>query len=272
MNDIHSLADAYVVGALDTDETRDFAQHLTGCVDCTREVAALRELTAALSQRVAAPPPADLRSRVLGAIAGTPQESGATTVVLGAGEGDEAPDVVPAPVTPIRPAAEAQPDRARRRPGPWTIGLVAASLLAAVGLGGWAIQSRQDLEDSKNNTQVVAAQNARLTRLLAADDVQLVSGAFAGGGGGAVVLSESEGEALLIGRDLPALSADQVYEAWTIDEAAAPAGTFTPAEGGAAVLELPAATFDAQAVAVTIEPAGGSPEPTSNPIFAVEVP
>jgi Anti-sigma-K factor rskA len=273
MNDIHSLADGYVVGALDDAETRDFAQHLTGCVDCTREVAALRELTATLSEEVATPPPAELRARLLGAIAATPQESGITTVILGAGqEGqEETPAAVPATVTPIRPPAPAE-QPARRRPSPWTVGLVAASLLAALGLGGWVIQSRQDLQDTKRDSQVVAAQNSQLTRLLAADDVELVRGEFADGGGGAVVLSASEGEALLVGRDLPPLPEDQVYEAWTIEtETPAPAGTFTP-DDGSAVHELPPETFDAAAVAVTVEPEGGSPAPTSEPIFVAELP
>lgn len=270
MNDIHSHTDAYVVGALDDNERRAFEQHLAGCADCTREVAELRELTAALSQQVGATPPPGLRSRILEAVASTPQEAAEPTA---AGDEEavrpETPDAVPAPVTPIRPAAAAEPTRARRRPGPWTIGLVAASLLAAVGLGGWAIQSRQDLEDSKRDAQVVAAQNSQLTRLLSADDVELVRGPFAESGGGVVVRSESEGEALLVGRNLPSLPEDQVYEAWTIEDAPEPAGTFTT-EDGSVVLELPEATFDAQAVAVTVEPAGGSPQPTTDPVFVAE--
>jgi anti-sigma-K factor RskA len=272
MNDMHDLAGAYVVGALDADETRDFEQHLAGCTPCTREVAQLRELTAALSQQVAAAPPAVLRVRTLDAIAKTPQESATPSDDTAAEQArpTETPAAVPATVTPIRPPAP-EPQPARRGPSNWTIGLVAASLLAVLGLGGWLIQNQQDLEDSKRDTQVVAAQNSQLTRLLAADDVQLVSGQFTDGGGGAVVLSASEGEALLVGRDLPALSEDQVYEAWTIEDAPVPAGTFTPEEGSA-VHELPPETFDAAAVAVTVEPAGGSPQPTSDVIFAVELP
>jgi anti-sigma-K factor RskA len=269
MNDMHALADAYVVGALDADETRDFEEHLATCIPCTRVVAELRELTAALSQQVAATPPAGLRARILNTIAETPQESARRSDDTAADQArtTETPDVVPATVTPI--------GAAKRRPSPWTVGLVAASLLAALGLGGWVIQSRQDLQDTQREQEVVAAQNSQLARLLAADDVELVRGEFATGGGGAVVLSASEGEALLVGRDLPALTEDEVYEAWTIAPATpatpVPAGTFTP-EDGSAVHELPAETFDAAAVAVTVEPAGGSPAPTSDPIFVAELP
>jgi anti-sigma-K factor RskA len=272
MNDIHALADAYVVGALDADESRDFEQHLAGCASCTREVAELRELTAALSQQVAVTPPPSLRPRILDAIASTPQESAVRPGGVAADQArtTETPGAVPATVTPIRrPAAETPP--ARRGPSNWTIGLVAASLLAVLGLGGWAIVNQRELEDSQRDSQVVAAQNSQLTRLLAADDVELVRGEFADGGGGAVVLSDSEGEALLVGRDLPALPEDQVYEAWTIEDAPVPAGTFTP-DDGSAVHELPPATFDAAAIAVTVEPVGGSPQPTSDVIFAVELP
>ncbi len=58
MNDIHSLSDAYVVGAVSPDETQQFEAHLSACAVCTREVAELRILTARLSEAVATAPPA----------------------------------------------------------------------------------------------------------------------------------------------------------------------------------------------------------------------
>jgi anti-sigma-K factor RskA len=269
MNDIHSLVHAYVVDALDPDETREFEQHLAGCAQCAQEVAELREVTSALSVQTAAEPPASLRSGVLDAISRTPQEPA---------ESQERVDV-PATVTPIAArvsgsrgrADDAPVDSRRGLPGRWSVGLVAASLVAAVGLGGWAIQTRQDLDETEREAQSVTAQTDQLARLLAADDVQLVRGAYTDGGSGVVVMSASEGSAMLIGRDLPALPDDRVYEAWTIDGEPAPAGTFTP-ESGQSVLELPGATFDAESLAVTVEPAGGSESPTSDPVFAVEVP
>jgi anti-sigma-K factor RskA len=49
-----------------------------------------------------------------------------------------------------------------------------------------------------------------------------------------------------------------------------PAGTFTPS-GPASVVTLPPAAASADTIAVTVEPAGGSDQPTSDPIMAVSL-
>ena len=262
MNDIHALAHAYVLDALDPDETREFERHLAECDRCTHEVAELREVTGALTRGVAADPPPALRGRVLDAISATPQEPA---------------EARSADVTRLRPSASTAHDASGpatpRRPSRWTVGLVAASLLAAIGLGGWAIQSRQDLDDSRREADTMIAETDQLARLLAAEDVRVVHGSFSDGGAGVVVMSESEGSAMLVGRGLPVLPDDRVYEAWTIrGEEPTAAGTFTPDEESPSMLPLPQETFDATTVAVTIEPAGGSVAPTTDPVFAVDVP
>ncbi|MGH3505706.1 MAG: anti-sigma factor [Nocardioidaceae bacterium] len=292
MTDIHSLAHAYVVDALDADEAREFERHLASCAACTQEVAELREVTAALSTQTATEPPSAVRARVLDAISRTSQEPAASRLPHAAEPPHEAqpaksPDGVPASVTPIAvgepikdAGASRRSDRARAtrfgHPRRWSVGLVAASLVAAVGLGVWAIQSRQDLDDSRREAQTAAAQADQLARVLAADDVQMVRGRYTDGGSGVVVMSAAEGAAMLVGRDLPALPDDKVYEAWTIEGDPVPAdpmpaGTFTP-EGGQSMLELPSATFDAETVAVTVEPEGGSDAPTSDAVFSVVMP
>ena len=78
MNEIHALSGAYAVDALDDVERTRFERHLAGCGACRREVAELREVTAALAQSVAAEPTPALRGSILDAIAETPQDSGAT--------------------------------------------------------------------------------------------------------------------------------------------------------------------------------------------------
>ncbi len=284
IRDLHSLAAGYVVDALDPDETREFERHLAGCDACRREVAELREVTAALAQSVAAEPTPALRGSILDAIAETPQDSGATAELdSGAAAALDskpaaAPDTSPhrtgSSVTPLRASREprhvdARPRRTRR----WTGALVAASVLAAVGLGGWAWQSQQELDDTRQESELVAADNARLTELLAADDVQTVQGEFASGGEGVVVLSRSEDSAVLLGRDLADLPDDEVYQAWLIagDDAPVSAGTFTP-EDNRSLVELPRQAVDVDTVAVTAEPEGGSEQPTTDILFAVELP
>jgi anti-sigma-K factor RskA len=67
---------------------------------------------------------------------------------------------------------------------------------------------------------------------------------------------------------MPELPDDQVYELWTIQDTPQPAGTFT-ASDPTSVIALPAAAVSADQIAVTVEPAGGSDQPTSDPVMAL---
>lgn len=71
-------------------------------------------------------------------------------------------------------------------------------------------------------------------------------------------------------RSLPALPKGKVYQAWTLAKGAktvAPSVTFVPNSGGVAVIALPENAGNLAAVALTVEPEGGSKSPTSKPAF-----
>ncbi|MEJ7775362.1 MAG: anti-sigma factor, partial [Nocardioidaceae bacterium] len=113
---------------------------------------------------------------------------------------------------------------------------------------------------------------AKLASLLTAADVQTVSGRFiSSDDSGAVVMSEERQMAVLVATGLPKLPEGKVYEAWTVKGDPAPAGIFT-SDDSDAVVELSDAAFDADSIAVTIEPAGGSPKPTGDAVFDVSLP
>ena len=82
---------------------------------------------------------------------------------------------------------------------------------------------------------------------------------------------------LLIAANLPPLTAAQTYEMWLIPKGPnpvpRPAGLFQSASSGATVHTLsgPFDLANIAAVAVTVEPAAGSPAPTSTPILAVPI-
>ena len=120
----------------------------------------------------------------------------------------------------------------------------AVSTAAAIGLGVWAASLSHDLGRERQGAKVVA-----------------LSGAD-----GSVVLTDDR-EAVLVVRNLEPAPDGRTYEAWVIsDGVAQPAGVFSggsPRVAVALTRRVPAGT----AVAVTIEPAGGSKVPTSSPIF-----
>jgi anti-sigma-K factor RskA len=91
--------------------------------------------------------------------------------------------------------------------------------------------------------------------------------------------SFAHGEVLMRGQrlyiamhDMPMPPKGKVYQAWTMAKGAKavkPSMTFMPASTGMTVVQLPEAATTLAAVAVSIEPEGGSQQPTSKPIAMV---
>jgi anti-sigma-K factor RskA len=78
--------------------------------------------------------------------------------------------------------------------------------------------------------------------------------------------------AVLMVEDMPPLPEGKTYQIWVIDNDGVPkpSGLFEPSgDTLAAVVEHPVERTDM--VAVTVEPEGGSAEPTSDPLLVAEV-
>lgn len=227
-HDIHALSGAYAVDALDDLERAGFERHLQNCPACREEVASLQESAAELAGLEATPPPPALRASVL----------------------DEIRSVRPLP--PVTPEA---PSRARRT-SKWRPLLVAASVVAAVGVGAVVV----DQVTGDGTTQTVSAAE----RVLAAADAVSVSARMPGGATARVVHSASEGKAVLVASGMKDLPEGKVYELWLQhDDVMVPAGLF---ENGSGTVLFEGDPNTAQAAGITIEPAGGSPEPTTAPV------
>ena len=261
MNDLHSQAHAYVIGALSIQETREFERHVIECDACSADVIDVRAVASALSTSVATEPPARLRAAVLTQIAHTPQQTAPTS----------ARDRTPATSRSLsrRNVLEFRPSRRRRMA---TSLLAAAAFVAAVGFGGWAYQADQDARNSQRIASEARSETTELAGLLSSDDVRTVSGRFPQTEHtGTVVMSKRLGKAVFVASGLPDLPSDKVYEAWTIDGDPQPAGTFTPDEDQS-IVRLNDAALTADSIAITIEPEGGSTKPTSDAIFTVVMP
>lgn len=228
MSDIHALSGAYAVDALDDLERAGFERHLAGCATCRAEVASLREAAAALADDVATVPPPELRTAVLDGISRVrplPPETQAGDVATDGG-------------TPPR-----------RR---WFPALVAAVVLAIVGVGAAVWQPWQD----DSSTQVTVAD-----RVLADHDAQRFTEQLPNGGTATIVRSAKEHRAVIVTEDMPAAPEGKVYQLWLQTPEAAMVSAGLMPEGRTTAL-LQGDADDAIGAGVSLEPAGGSAQPT----------
>lgn len=245
MTDIHQLSGAYALDAVDDAERAGFERHLAQCEDCRVEVAELRETAALLALVSETTPPPALRDAVL---TGISQVRPLPPRVPTSPSRQPAPSATP---TPIGSA----PSR-RRTPRLWTGLLVAAALalVAGVGLSVWRPWSSDEPALSAAD------------RVLQAADAETVSLDLGEAGRARVVRSKTEDRAVIVTEDMVSAPEGKVYELWfqTPEDSMVPAGLMPAAADQVVVLEGPAA--EAVAVGITVEPEGGSPEPTSEPI------
>jgi hypothetical protein len=86
------------------------------------------------------------------------------------------------------------------------------------------------------------------------------------------VIRLEDDRAVLIAENLPAEPEDKVCQTWLLrDGVAEPAGTFESREGGITAAPIEGSLEGAAAVAVTVEPAGGSSAPTDDPLLSTNL-
>ncbi|QQQ73478.1 anti-sigma factor [Saccharothrix sp. 6-C] len=249
----HTLIGAYVLDAVSDTERRLFEEHLASCSNCAQDTAELLETTALLAASATVEPPAHLRERVLAAVADTRQLPPETEVRVPVRTGTEPPRVEPGRGTPgrvvwLRRAATLA---------------AAAGIAVAVTLGVQAVDTNRRLEQDLQALEQVNADSSRMAELLSAPDAKLVRGDVTGGGTGTVVASSAKGQVLFLGQGLARLPEDRTYQLWLIGaEGPRPAGLLTSSAGSAEPL-LASGFTGREAVGLTVEPRGGSPQPTT---------
>lgn len=79
------------------------------------------------------------------------------------------------------------------------------------------------------------------------------------------------GKMVLVVEDMPPIPANKTYQIWVIeDDVPKPAGLFEPQDGTAAAT-VRGPVRKADMVAITVEPEGGSPAPTSDPLLSAKL-
>jgi anti-sigma-K factor RskA len=237
-SDIHALVGAYAVDALDDLERAAFERHLAECAACQQEVAGLQEAAGLLGALSTTAPPPSLRDRVLADI---------TTV-------RPLPPAVEPPV--VVTGTHAPGGRSRFRPR-----LLVAAAAALIALGG-AVTIAQPWEDESSQTQLTAAE-----RVAAAEDAETFTKTLDNGAEATLVRSRSLNEAVLVTNDMPDAPDGSVYELWLVhDDQMVPAGLMT---GGDHEIVLEGDPATANGFGITVEPDGGSDQPTSEPVTQI---
>jgi anti-sigma-K factor RskA len=238
--EIHTLAGAYALDALDDLERMAFERHLRECEPCRTEAAEFRDTAARLADGTWSVPPPSLRENVMAAVAHTRQL---------------------APHTPAAPV----PSRSPRR-----LLAVAAAVVVAAGVAGTAVYAIQEqrVRDEHALAESARASEARTRAILAAPDLVIRDKPLNGGGRVTVAVSALHGAGVIMLAAGESPAEGHVYQLWTIRDGT-PVSAGALGTGQTAIVQVVEDMAGASGVGVTVEPTGGSIAPTTKPVALV---
>src|SRR5215831_18942105 len=240
--DPHLLTGAYALDAVDDAERDRIRRHLARCPACAQEARSLREAATRMALAAAEPPPPQLREKVMAAVAQTRQQA---------------------------PAGE--PGTASRKDTAWRRGRMPRLAVAAMSLvvvAAVVLAVAQVVTQSRLNT--ARAQQAALSAVLSAPDARTATASVQNGGTVTVVYSHDVRRMIFTANRLPPLTGGKVYELWLMaPKSNRPEGLLDLQPGGRAVPIVASGLRPGDQTGLTIEPAGGSAQPTTTPIVVV---
>lgn len=247
------LIPSYALGATDPEETRFVEQHLHDCPEAAAELQLFSRLNDdLLFEAPLTTAPAELYNRVM-----------------------QIPRQHLQPVRKPEPSPAVSPVRGTSR---WFLsGLAAAAVVALVLTNIYWSARITELQRNVETTRTDLARQEQILALVLATDArqtQLVSMAAspAAQGSGRIWWQTDGQPAVMQVTGLAALTADQTYQLWLLtDSTPASAGIFKVDDQGTGTLvfEVPVQEFNG--FGITLEPAGGSPQPTTNPLLIGEI-
>jgi anti-sigma-K factor RskA len=245
------LAGLYVLGALSPDERAQVEAHLASCPEGHDEFAQVGALTpalASLADPVSAP--ASLKDRVMADYRAGVEAAARPPATM---------ERKPAPVIELRSAPRSWLG--------WAVAAAAVLLLAVTA--GWAYIAQSNAAIEQQRAQTIA----RAIDVMAApgSSVAILSGSATAAGASGFAAFGADGAGYIVLVDMPVAPSGKTYQAWYIaDGVPDSAGLLSVDRDGYAILEL-AGRPGTQVIALTVEPTGGSVQPTSDPIAAGEL-
>lgn len=263
--DTDNLSGAYALNALSDEERLAFEARMAGSDDIRTEVAELNE-TALLLGRAVEPvqPSASLRSSIMDLLDSTPQLPKLEAQ-------DPAPSVS---TTTSRPAAPETTGEllepiplARQR---WFMrpAVLLAGAAAAVGLffgGGAAFNALQP--EGPGTSQAIGAD---ASQILAASDVRHTASDIKSGGTATLYWSNDLKRSVVVLDGASALPSTKTYQLWYIKGSNIKSAGTIDASSNTATQVLQGDLVKGDLVGITVEPAGGSKQPTTTPVVALQ--
>jgi anti-sigma-K factor RskA len=280
-DDPELMTGSHALNALTDDERAAVERALADSPELRLESDSLRETALALAFAVSpVEPSASLKTSLMAKIAVTPQlpaldDSRTAPEPAQEARHASAVDVAPAaPVTDLRsaPGRAASTARARwfQRPAAMlSVAAAGAVVLLSVGLGvGGTLM--QDDGGAPATTQAASG----LDQIYAAPDFQRSTAKVKGGGTATVVWSGQLQRSAVILDGVGAAPKDHTYELWYIGSpesggSISAAGLMDDVDGGVRSAVLRGTMGAGDTIGITVEPAGGSKQPTSDPVVAV---
>jgi anti-sigma-K factor RskA len=233
--DIHQLAAAYALDAVDERERAEFEAHYPTCAICRPEVAGFRETLSQVAAATAVAPPASLKASVMAEIGATRQLS---------------------PLLPESVVDLATHRQRRQRMGRM---LTAAAALVLIGIGAFVVGRQSGGDDGY--PQAAEA-------VLGQPDTQITTLSGTGTGRFRVAWSPSANKAVVMGDGLADPGPGKAYELWLIDDAGAHAVRLLDKADDQKVRRVLDVAGSPTQWAITVEPEEGVDAATGDIIFS----
>jgi anti-sigma-K factor RskA len=256
-DEVRELAPLFVIGALDADTAREVESSLRNATpEQQRDLAEWREVTALLPYALPQPaPPSTLRERLLDSIGSDSQESPIETAIS-----ESAQERVDRKLLKFPPARQTEPRASR-----WLLIAAVALLTSSTAYLLW--QNVTLARDRDRISNELAALQQQVDEFVSpATRVISMSSDEAPQANAKIIWDTRSQQWIIHIFALPAPPADKAYQLWYVTkDAKISAAVFRTDEKGRNVLKLslpPEAITGLAATAVTLEPSGGSQQPT----------